>query len=160
VATQTESPVASKRGPLLSRVQAGWRGEASLAWAFWGFHFGGGLLLLAIGSFGFLFLMPFTYNKAQGVLASPIFRAYLLVGVVTYLAYVIASIVMVWRCSFNVGWRGWGYIARVLMFLWLMRLLPFSLWCAKRLTFACRGRAEQRFLALLAVYRRAADAKS
>ena len=115
----------TQQSPRRSGIRAGWRGEATLAWVYWGFGFGGGLLLLAIGSFGFLLLLPYTANEGQSVLVSPIFRAYLLIFAVIYAAYVVASAVMIWRCSFNVSWRGWGYLARAAVVVWLLRLLLF-----------------------------------
>lgn len=45
--------VVSARG---SKAAAAWRGEASLAWAFWAFNVGGGILLWVVAAVGFLFL--------------------------------------------------------------------------------------------------------
>jgi len=114
---------ASRAMSLPAKIRAGWRGEASLSWVFWNFHFGGGLLLFAVGCFFFLFLLPFTVQEGRSVLASPVFRAYAAIWLALYLAYVVSSAVMVWRCSSNVSQRAFGYIARVLIVLWLMRLL-------------------------------------
>ena len=110
--------------PRSSRIRAAWRGEAPLSWVFWGFNFGGGLLLVAVGMFAFLFLLPFAvHEEGQSVLASPVFRAFLAVWVSIYMTYVVASVVMVWRCSFNGSSRVLGYIARAAIVAWLVRLL-------------------------------------
>src|SRR5258706_12832451 len=132
MSSQTTGTPASPRP---SRIRAAWRGEGTLAWAFWGFNFGGGMLLAVVGAFGFLFLIPFTLGEHRSVLESPVFRSYLLIVFLAYFAYVVAWVVMIWRCSFNVGWRGWGYVGRSVMFLWLLRLL-FSI---RTLVIGCSG---------------------
>ena len=113
------------RQPAFARIRSAWRGNSSLAWAFWSFHFGGGILLFVVASFGVLFLIPFTYSDSGGVLSSPVFQTYLFAVVLIYLAYAVASAVMVWRCAFNTGWVGWAYAARGITILWVVRLMFF-----------------------------------
>lgn len=36
----------------------------------------------------------------------------LFVLVIAYLAYIVWAMGSLWRCAFNVGWKGWGYLAR------------------------------------------------
>ena len=108
---------------LPAQVRAGWRGRQSLSWAFWGFHFGGGLLLLTVAVVSFLLLIPSTYSEDTGVLGSPIFRAYALAISLVYLCYSVASAVIVWRCAENAAWPGWKYAARAGVVLWVVQLL-------------------------------------
>jgi hypothetical protein len=120
--TNMSSPIPRPRPSLVGRIRSAWRGEAPLSWAFWFFNFGGGLFLLAVGILDFLFLLPFAYSEESGVQGSPLFWSYVTVWLSVYLLYVVASIVVVYRCRFNVETKAWGYIASGLMMLWVLRL--------------------------------------
>lgn len=108
---------------IVDKVKRHWQGKGSLAWAYWGFGFGGGLILLFVLSVAFLFVLPFAYSPDKGVQGSPIFSAYLVIAGCIYTAYVIATLVMVLRCGDNARWFGWKYISRFFVCIWLANLL-------------------------------------
>ena len=59
-----------KRDSLFNVINTHWRGEGSLSWAFWRFHFVGGLILLFSIFIVFLISLPFVYVENQSVLES------------------------------------------------------------------------------------------
>lgn len=110
---------------IFSKIRRHWRGEGTLAWAYWGFHFGGSLLLPFVLAVAFLFLLPFAYSPERPIQHSPIFHWYVLFASITYLVYVIASVVMVWRCGDNARWPGWKYLSRAAILSWAGNLVIY-----------------------------------
>lgn len=108
---------------ILAKVIRHWQGRGRLAWAYWGFHFGGGLLLAFVLAIGFLAILPFAYNDATGIRGSPVFAAWLIVAVGCYLGHAIVSIIMVWRCGENAEWPGWMALSRFQIIAWMMDLI-------------------------------------
>ncbi len=95
----------------MERIKRAWRGEEPLWKVFWVYGFLGGIVL------GFV--------KAiieNSILGMPGIILYWIV----YIAYLIWNTVSQWRCAFNAGWRGWGYIVRALIILGLV-LIPLGL---------------------------------
>jgi len=108
---------------VLDIVLRHWKGQGRLSWAYWRFHFVGGLILLFVLAVLFLFILPFSYRDGDGIRHSSIFALYLVVAASTYLAHAIASIVMIWRCGPNVEWQGWMVLSRIQLFAWLYNWL-------------------------------------
>ncbi len=112
---------------IIAKVIRHWQGKGTLAWAYWGFHFGGGLILSFLLLVGFLVVLPFAYQDGVGIQHSGVFAAYLLVAASCYLAHALFSVVMIWRCGRNTGWGGWRVLSRVQLMLWILNWLRF-LW--------------------------------
>lgn len=119
-------PAADLRSETIaSIVLRHWRGEGRLSWAYWKFHFAGGLILLFLLAILFLMILPFAYRDGDGIRHSPVFAFYLVVFGVAYLGHAIMSIVMIWRCGPNVEWDGWMILSRIQLFAWLYNWLQF-----------------------------------
>ncbi len=75
-----------------------WQGEARLWQSYWLMGVIGGWLIwtlvLNLVEFGFLPEIP---------------------GIIILTGYAVYSAVGVWRCAFNTGWHGWGYMARAII---------------------------------------------
>jgi len=85
------------------RVRGAWNGDTPLWKAFWlyfvlGLNFG---VLIA----GYVF----------GLVGIPSFAVWIVIA-----PAVVWAAVSVWRCAFNARWRGWGYIARVVLIVQLV----------------------------------------
>ena len=115
---------------IFGKIKRHWNGEGTLAWAYWGFGVGGGLILLFILAFSFLFVLPFAYAPNRSILHSPLFTGYLVAVGLLYISYILATAVMVWRCGDNVRWPGWKYLSRAAVLVWIgnwiITLLMFS----------------------------------
>ena len=102
--------ITNKRRHLIIR---NWQGQARLWQSYWLMGVLGGwvfwTIVLNLIEFGILPEIP---------------------GVIILASYTIYSAVGVWRCAFNVDWRGWGYLARgVLVFsaiYFIIELMQFS----------------------------------
>ena len=68
---------------------------------------------------GFLCILPFAYQDGTGVKQSPLFAAYLVIFGGCYLAHAFLSMVMIWRCGPNVEWRGWMFLSRTQLAVWI-----------------------------------------
>lgn len=121
----TSAADTEKSETIVEMVARHWRGQGRLSWAYWHFHFVGGLILLFVMAVAFLFILPFAYRDGDGIRHSPIFAAYLVIFGLAYLGHAIASIVMLWRCGPNVEWQGWMVLSRVQLFAWVYNWLQF-----------------------------------
>jgi hypothetical protein len=121
----TSAPTEQKAETLIDIIVRHWRGQGRLSWAYWNFHFAGGLILLFVLAVAFLFILPFAYREGDGIRHSPVFAVYLVVFGMAYLGHAIASIVMIWRCGPNVEWGGWTVLSRVQLFAWIYNWLQF-----------------------------------
>ena len=90
----TEETDAEKKRPLTLRAL--WKGEASLASA-WG-------LLVALN---FLAVVADLIIEDQ---ESPVIDV---VGALIALPFAVFALIAIWRCAWNTGWQGWGYISRI-----------------------------------------------
>ena len=77
-------------------LRAHWEGRASLASAYWGIGVLGGVV--------FALLLYFVNSDIIFILV--------LIALVPYSVFAVVSI---WRCSWNSGWVGWGYLARTVI---------------------------------------------
>lgn len=86
----------------MGMFKSAWLGEARLWKVFWIL---GVVLPVGVGLLAAVFVLS--------VILAP-------VAIVLWIALFIYTILwwrMMWRCSFNVNWRGWGYVGRVLVVL-------------------------------------------
>ena len=81
-------------------IYKSWGGQEKLWKVFW--------------IYGVLFALPFV---AAFLIAGKIGTFLLVLVGLIYLIYLVWVYVSMWKCSFNCGWRGWGYIVRVLVVL-------------------------------------------
>jgi purine-cytosine permease-like protein len=81
-------------------------GQRPLWQAFWGIFIGG-------------YALVFIINVIITASLDEIVTLKVIAAVISFImfVYLIASLVAVWSCSKNVGWRGWGWIARSVIFL-------------------------------------------
>lgn len=100
-----------------------WKGEAKLWQAFW-------LLPLLLGC-ALLFPLATCWlsldeagREAVGLWVMDNFVLYMVGLVVCAIPLCSFYSVSVWRCAFNCGWQGWGYIARVYV---VLNILSFVL---------------------------------
>lgn len=89
----------------MSGIRSAWKGEEKLWKVFWLYNFLAGIFI------GFV------------LGAIPDGTALFTVVAIAALAWVIWATVSIWRCAFNAGWKGWGYIVRVLVVLSLISLV-------------------------------------
>ena len=80
-----------------------WRGEERLWKAFW--------LLWVLGWWA-ISTIAILFQKAGDL---PAYSAALII-----LLYMLCAGAGVWRCAFNVGWRGWGHIARGVVVIFIL----------------------------------------
>jgi hypothetical protein len=89
-----------------------WRGEERLAVAFWEFLILYNVLIVLAIHFAYPRLaMLLGFSLKSTVLSG---LALLWTFLLTFHAF---SILAVWKNAFNVGWRGWGFVARMLVIL-------------------------------------------
>lgn len=81
-------------------LRAHWRGEASLASAYWLVGTLGGWMLISI-------------NAVVEVYA----RQFLVFADLALLAFCVFASVSIWRCGRNTSWAGWGVLARIVVVL-------------------------------------------
>jgi hypothetical protein len=76
-----------------------WEGKADLVYAYW-----------LIGTAGnFIFSLIFTALENLGwTIISIVFSIF-------WLAYFVFASVSIWRCAWNVKWKGWGFFARIMV---------------------------------------------
>lgn len=92
----------------MSALMKAWHGEERLWKVFW--------LYTVLGSFLILFLLQFL--QAVGLSAEKNGHSttwiLVLIGLLTIflLAYSVWTITSLWKCAFNVSWKGWGYLGR------------------------------------------------
>lgn len=85
-------------------LRAHWEGKASLSSAYW--------LIGVLGNLIFLFVFKVVKIEEWRFLGLVVF--------LVWLAYFVFATVSIWRCAWNVHWKGWGYIARVIVILNIM----------------------------------------
>lgn len=83
--------------------KAHWQGQGQLITAFWLIGFVGGLGVQFLAA-----LLVWLAGVGSPGLSAPTMLA-TTAGEVAYLIY---SLVAIWRCAFNTSWVGWGYLAR------------------------------------------------
>jgi len=84
-------------------VRRAWRGEARLWKAFWLYF----VLALNIG--------VLAVGYVVGTFGLPYLAVWIVIAPI-----VVWAAVSVWRCAFNTRWRGWGYIARIVVVIQLL----------------------------------------
>ena len=95
---------------MISFFKNAWKGEAKLWKVFWLM----GLLLAAISIVFFLLLTPLMF-------ISP----YAYMGIFVAWIFVVNGFQLTanWRCAFNCGWKGWGYIVRTFVVLGVIGMI-------------------------------------
>jgi hypothetical protein len=89
----------------MNEIAKAWRGEERLWKVFWIYNF---LIGIAMG-------MPIEY--IENLIALSIFF------IAVFLPWGVWVTVSMWRCAFNSGWRGWGYIVRGIVILALVAIV-------------------------------------
>jgi hypothetical protein len=100
---QRHEASAGKQGRPRS-LAAHWHGQASLASAYWLFGVLGGSVFLVL-----------FWLVGSNPLVLVIFLA--------WIPYTVFALVSIWRCAWNTSWKGWGYIARVIVILNVLMIL-------------------------------------
>lgn len=114
-----------KRRP--QSLRAHWKGQASLVSAYW-------LLWILGGALFYLSLLLLIKSQAsQAIFVSVVF---------VWFAYIAFSGVSVWRCAWNSSWKGWGYLARVIVIIGVFNalnaLVEFVPWIKNSIGYAGR----------------------
>jgi hypothetical protein len=84
-----------------------WRGEERLWKAFWLFDVIGAMAV----AFAVTLVKGVVLDSLMWIGVGVIFWGLAVIAALAYQTWVYVS---VWRCAFNVGWKGWGYICRLL----------------------------------------------
>jgi hypothetical protein len=103
-----------------------WYGKARLANAFW-------LLGVLGGVFATFIFRVFLNLVVLQIPNFPLRIILLSISFIFLLGFIIFVYVSIWRCAWNTDWKGWGYIARFLIFLKIsIILMPFiiNIWNA------------------------------
>lgn len=95
--------------------EAHWSGKKSLSSAFMLVFVAGNIIVLGIALAASLLFYDAIGKSNNHFLYS------MLLALAIYTPYFVFSSVSVWRCSDNVGWKGWGIIAKVIVILWILR---------------------------------------
>jgi hypothetical protein len=82
-----------------------WTGEKPLWQSFW-FLFVGGYIAILIANFTI-------FGMLENIVGLRLIAIILLFVTLSYLT---VSLVSVWKCSKNTKWKGWGWIARTVVF--------------------------------------------
>lgn len=88
---RSKVPAVFKNKP--QSLTAHWKGEASLASAYW--------LIGVLGGMVFSLLSIMLASSSA-----------ILLVFIAWIPYSIFALVSIWRCAWNSSWRGWGYLAR------------------------------------------------
>jgi hypothetical protein len=90
-----------------------WSGEGCLADAYWGYGFGGSLILmLLLFSIGLVFF-PSAVTHYSDALVSPTFRGYLVFSRLALFAYHVIVCILIWRNAKNASIPLWKYVAKI-----------------------------------------------
>ncbi|RJP87696.1 MAG: hypothetical protein C4518_11685 [Desulfobacteraceae bacterium] len=89
-----------------------WIGERSLWQAFWLLFVGGYICILFLNLLIFSLLDDTTKLETIG-----------LVLILVTFAFLAVSLISVWRCSKNVKWQGWAWVARFIVIVVMIRTI-------------------------------------
>jgi len=116
VPARPDTPRIAQATTASSFIKQHWKGERNLGSAFWIIGgVGAFLYVAAVIAIAFLVsdLMPgdkdFRFSVFLGIL------------IVLPVPYLIFSWVSIWRCAWNTRWQGWGYIARFIVVVEIVR---------------------------------------
>jgi hypothetical protein len=112
---QTQANMPTSRAPeRLSAMKRAWNGEESLWRVFWLYNILGVLLLGLIEKFCHAFLIAAERDN-QSYIGMTIFYD---VVAILFFPYIVWALASLWRCAFNTGWKGWGYLGRAYVVWW------------------------------------------
>jgi hypothetical protein len=96
--SQRGVPIPQRGRPSISpqSLLAHWKGRARLSSAFW--------FLWVLGNFAFAIAKRIVGGEEGAAIGA--------VVSLIWIPYLVFAAVSVWRCAFNTGWKGWGYLAR------------------------------------------------
>ena len=94
------------------RITKAWSGQERLVVVFWGYYLVLSLIITA--------LIPIALGLAGSAGGAKIA---LFLGVPLIIAYTVWVLVSLWRSALNCRWKGWGYMARVLVVLSIVQEL-------------------------------------
>ncbi|HEY4697244.1 MAG: hypothetical protein A3J49_12470 [Gallionellales bacterium RIFCSPHIGHO2_02_FULL_57_16] len=91
-----------------SAMKRAWNGEERLWKIFWLYNILGVLFFVVIGKFCQAFLIA-AENNNRSYIGMTIFMSVIMI---LSIPYIIWALISLWRCAFNAGWKGWGYLGR------------------------------------------------
>ncbi len=109
-----------KRESAMKRAR---NGEERLWRVFWIYNILGVSLFLLIEKFCQAFLIA-AENNNRSYIGMTIFMG---VIVILSIPYIIWALTSLWRCAFNTGWKGWGYLGRAYVVWWSVSFIVFTL---------------------------------
>ncbi len=98
----------------LSAMKRARKGEERLWRVFWLYNVLGVLLLGLIEKFCQAFLIAAERDN-QSYIGMTIFYG---VVAILFFPYIVWALASLWRCAFNTGWKGWGYLGRAYVVWW------------------------------------------
>lgn len=116
--TNVSKPLPQKKVSAIMRAQ---NGEERLWKVFWFYNILGVLLFALIEEFFQAFLFA-TENGSRSYGGIIIFYG---VVAILFFPYIVWALVSLWKCAFNTGWKGWGYLGRVYVVWWCVSTIVF-----------------------------------
>ena len=111
-----ESTLTAPLPTFVDRFRAAWRGEESLAWAFWSVFVLCGFALWFLQLAAKLVLIPIVGNDFSGPPETLPGQVHLVVSEAAELVHVAVSFIVIARCSANVASKNWTYCALGFLF--------------------------------------------
>ncbi|MFZ5523562.1 MAG: zinc ribbon domain-containing protein [Pseudomonadota bacterium] len=101
--------------PMKRYIIRAWNGEERLWIVYWLYNVLGIFLLRLLAAIGVIAITAINAFIVKAIVG--------IVFLVLYIAYFIWAVGSLWKCAFNVKWKGWGYLGRAYVLMFVFALL-------------------------------------